>query len=402
MYVAYKNGKPIPVNGKAVSPEANNSLLVKDYGIHEYDKTFCATAVIKINNSVWGRVRIIVSKKKISKIVFNGITSFVIILLIFSILGTLGAYSIGTMLSNPIKKIVDDIHLIGRGDLDHRIKITTTDEISILGYEINNMTTKIQNLQKEAVKNATTNKEIEIAKNIQTSLLPSFDFIKKLNYDIATNMTPADEVGGDYFDILKDSDDNLWIGIGDVTGHGIISGLIMMMLHVSAGTLIKTNRGISPEEVLIKANNIIQPNIRDRLKCDHHITVNFIKESGNGRFDYAGAHETILIYRKKTNTIEELETFGMWLGIIPDINKHIKKGSGSFVLNKEDICLLYTDGLIQITNQNNEQYGIERLKKNLLNNCNESSEIIKNKILMDIENFKKIQVDDLSFVILKK
>ena len=118
------------------------------------------------------------------------------------------------------------------------------------------------------------------------------------------------------------------------------------------------------------------------------MTISFLLETGNGHFKYAGAHETILIYRTKTNKIEEIITFGMWLGILPDISKQIKKGSGSFKLEKGDICLLYTDGVIETMNEHKEQYDLHRLSNLLQKYGNESTEFIKEKIIQDLNDFK--------------
>ncbi len=256
--------------------------------------------------------------------------------------------------------------------------------------------------QQEKEKLIASKREMEIAKNIQTSLLPNLDAFKGLHFEISANMTPAEDVGGDYYDLIIAPDNRLWFGIGDVTGHGLISGLIMMMAQVSINTLIRSTPGLSPEDVLIYANQVIQSNIRNGLKVDHHMTINFLVEEKEGFYRYAGAHEIILIYRKKTRTVDRIQTKGMWLGIIPDISKPTRKFAGSFSLDKGDILFLYTDGVIEICNEKREQFDIHRLEQLLLSSADHTAEAIKQRLLSELNQYKYEQLDDITFLIMKK
>lgn len=249
---------------------------------------------------------------------------------------------------------------------------------------------------------AVTTREMEIAKNIQTALLPSLDKFNASGFEISANMTPAEEVGGDYYDIILGPDQRLWFGVGDVTGHGLVSGLIMMMVQVSIHTLIRAIPGISPEDLLSSANAVIRSNVRDGLKVDHHMTISFIVEESDGRCRYAGAHETIMIFRAKTGGIERIPTKGMWLGIIPDISRLLKKYAGSFYLEPEDLVFLYTDGVTESCNEKKERYGLERMETFLKTHGRMPVETIKQKLLSELNQFMDSQTDDISFLILKK
>ena len=78
---------------------------------------------------------------------------------------------------------------------------------------------------------------MEVAKRIQTSLLPQNRRVG--GYDVAARMQPAAEVGGDYYDIIQAGEDRNWIAIGDVSGHGVESGLVMMMTQTSILSLVQ-------------------------------------------------------------------------------------------------------------------------------------------------------------------
>ena len=261
------------------------------------------------------------------------------------------------------------------------------------------MQKKVQQMREAVI---ATHREMEIAKNIQTALIPSLDKFSDWKFDMSANMTPAEDVGGDYYDVIRSVDNKLWFGIGDVTGHGLVSGLVMMMAQVSLNTLIRSNPGLTPEEALICANRIIRSNIREGLKVDHHMTISLFLEEREGRYKYAGAHEIILIYRANSNTIEQIPTRGMWLGIIPDISKQTKKYSGEFVLEKDDILFLYTDGVIEICNEKKEQFDIKRLEEFLIVNAKHSANKIKENLLFELNQFMHQQLDDITFLIMKK
>src|SRR5262249_39256965 len=94
--------------------------------------------------------------------------------------------------------------------------------------------------------------EMELAKRIQTALLPKRQNTRGFN--IAVSMHPAQEVGGDYYDIIETEAGSRWIAIGDVAGHGVDSGLIMMMAQTSIMTVIKGNPQVKPAEVLKTVN----------------------------------------------------------------------------------------------------------------------------------------------------
>ncbi|MFH2091923.1 MAG: SpoIIE family protein phosphatase [Pseudomonadota bacterium] len=302
----------------------------------------------------------------------------------------------------PIAKVLEGMSHVSKGHYNYQINLSSNDEIAQLATGFNTMSKQIIGFQNQAVAMAGSRKEMEIAKNIQMSLQPSLEKFKTCGFQISANMTPAEDVGGDYYDLIYSCDHKLWFGIGDVTGHGLLSGLVMMMAQVAINTLIRSIPGLTPEEVLIYANQTIQANIRDSLKKDHHMTITFIKEEKKGLYRYAGAHEIILIYRAKSQQIEQIQTRGMWLGVVPDITKPTRKYAGTFELEPDDILFLYTDGVIEIKNRDSQQYDISRLSHFLISHASLDPRTIKLKLLSELNHFKEKQQDDITFIIMKK
>jgi len=142
--------------------------------------------------------------------------------------------------------------------------------------------------------------EMEVAKHIQTGLLPETHRVP--GYDVGAIMIPADEVGGDYYDVIRTEAGETWITIGDVSGHGVESGLIMMMTQTAIFTTVNQTAGMSPSTVLRIVNAVIKENI-ERLGTDRYMTITVIR-LGHDKITFAGKHQDILIRRKGREMVE--------------------------------------------------------------------------------------------------
>jgi len=236
--------------------------------------------------------------------------------------------------------------------------------------------------------------EMELAKKIQRVLLPAEPGLP--GYDVAVNMTPADEVGGDYYDIINIGG-VYWIVIGDVSGHGVPAGLVMMMLQTSIKTLLNKNPHIAPSELLVDVNRVLTENIR-LLGEDKFVTITILACFPDGRFTYSGLHEEIMIYRGDSRTVELIKTKGMWLGIKDDISEFMD--NDDLVLNIGDAVLLYTDGITEAFDKNRKIFSRERLKDVFTINGDRTPEEIRLEILSSLDDYKKH--DDVTMIIFKR
>ena len=238
--------------------------------------------------------------------------------------------------------------------------------------------------------------EMELAKRIQTALLPDEEKIS--GYAVAAEMVPAKEVGGDYYDIIETARGNKWVTIGDVSGHGVDSGLIMMMAQTSILSIVNNSPDSRPSDVLSSINTVINENI-SRLGSDHYMTMMAIKFEDTC-MTIAGKHQDIIIYRAATNKTEVVTTNGTWLGITKKIG-HFQKDMKVQVL-PSDIILLYTDGITEATNKQGEMFGQTRLEQALDEYADLPINKILEKIINDISAFQVEQMDDMTLLILKK
>jgi len=238
--------------------------------------------------------------------------------------------------------------------------------------------------------------EMEIAKRIQTSLLPSESSLA--DYNVVTFMKPADEVGGDYYDFFTTRKGEHWLAIGDVSGHGVEAGLMMMMTQTSVFTAVNENDGLTPSQVLSITNETIFKNIT-RLGISKFMTIFAIRFDGD-KMTVAGSHLDIIVYRAKNKTIEYIDISGTWIGLIDDISEHLK--DYEFIINKGDMILLYTDGLTEASNEQGELYGERRVGELLREHVHLSEDDIIKTLIDDINSFQHKQDDDHTVVLLKK
>ncbi|HPS58076.1 MAG TPA: SpoIIE family protein phosphatase [Spirochaetota bacterium] len=238
--------------------------------------------------------------------------------------------------------------------------------------------------------------EMKLAKKIQTSILPKNDRLGE--YQVAALMLPAEEVGGDYYDFFETAAGEKWVTIGDVSGHGVESGLIMMMTQTSIVSVLDTNPGLQPSKLLSSINKIIRNNII-RLEVERYMTLMAVHLSDKS-ITLAGKHTDMLILRGTDSSVEVISTEGTWIGITDDIDECMK--DVEIPINRCDIILLYTDGVTEAKNADGRLFGDE----NLINSFKHHSklpvnEIVQN-ILVDIVEYQQGQDDDITLLVIKK
>lgn len=238
--------------------------------------------------------------------------------------------------------------------------------------------------------------EMELAKRIQTALLPDKQKIE--GYEIAATMIPAKEVGGDYYDIIETPKGDKWITIGDVSGHGVDSGLIMMMAQTSILSKVNNNGSCGPSELLHSINGIIRENI-SRLGSDHYMTMMALR-LGQSEMTIAGKHQDLVIYRSALNKIETVTISGTWLGITDDIKGSTEELTINF--NNGDIVLLFTDGITEATSSNGEMFGQARLEQALNRYADLPVRKLRDKIIEEVMSYQEKQLDDMTLVVVKK
>jgi sigma-B regulation protein RsbU (phosphoserine phosphatase) len=230
-------------------------------------------------------------------------------------------------------------------------------------------------------------REKEIAGRIQASVLPGQVDVEGL--EISAGMLPTDMVGGDYYDIIPVKD-GCWIAIGDVAGHGLGAGLIMLMIQSTLQGLVK----LSP----CALNSVLFENIRRRMKREEHVTFCLVRYWADGRIMFAGAHEDILISRAN-GQVEALASAGTWLGAIEDVAPFTVDNSNQ--LEPGDVMLLYTDGVIEARNRSGAEFGYPALKQVFKQLCQDGPTAVRSGIVDAVRAWTPVVDDDLTLVAIR-
>jgi two-component system, sensor histidine kinase ChiS len=256
------------------------------------------------------------------------------------------------------------------------------------------------NLKQLKAENLRLAAELEITRQLQQMLLPRERELEAIaGLDIAGFMEPAEEVGGDYYDILK-RNGSIKIGIGDVTGHGLESGVLMVMVQTAVRTLLSNNE-TDPAKFLNAINRTIYENVQ-RMNSDKNLSLSIL-DYQQGQLRLSGQHEEMIVVRAD-GTLERIDTIdlGFPVGLEADITEFVAQTQVQ--LHPQDVVVLYTDGITEAENLAGEQYGIDRLCEVVRVNRQHSAQQIKQAVVDDVRSHIGQQkvYDDITLLILKQ
>lgn len=256
------------------------------------------------------------------------------------------------------------------------------------------------NLRQLRDENLRLSAELDVTRRLQRMLLPADEELNQIHgLDIAGYMEAADEVGGDYYDVLNQNG-KVKIGIGDVTGHGLESGVLMLMTQTAIRTLQESNQ-TDPVQFMSILNRTIYKNTA-RMNSDKNLTLAIV-DYDQGQLYLTGQHEEMLVIRA-TGQVERIDTIdlGFPIGLDEDITPFVDQVS--VILNSNDIAVLYTDGITEAENVHKQQYGLERLIEVVRRDRQFSAAEIKEAVIRDVQqhiNGHKV-FDDITLLVLKQ
>ena len=316
----------------------------------------------------------------------------------FILLAIIEAIGLSNAMVRPIMALMGAIKEMKLGNLDAQAVVTTRDELEVLAETFNAMGQELKASMARQKEQERLAQEMELARRIQTALLPS-----NMTYDgfeIEAIMLPSEEVGGDYYDVLTGSDGALWLAIGDVSGHGVTPGLVMMIAQTIHAT-IATQYPATPKQVIEMVNRVLFQSVHDRLHADHFMTFTTLKYEGSGRFTHAGAHLDLIVHRQATQLCELIDTSGVFLNFIPEI-AHATTNA-SFTLDVGDTLILYTDGLTEAWSPQREMLDRSGLLAMVQRHAGNAASDMRDAIMRDVLTWCGGQRDDdMSLVIVRR
>ena len=335
----------------------------------------------------------------------NVVIIMAVITLVFTVIYLL---LVNNIVVRPIKQMTAATEVFISAREDERgaqspisaLSVNTKDELQTLCESLKQMesdlNSHIENLKKVTAEKERIGAELDVATHIQKSMLPCIfpPFPDRKEFDIFATMNPAKEVGGDFYDFFMVDDSHLAVVMADVSGKGVPAALFMVI----GKTLIKdhTQPGVSLGEVFSKVNNML---------CDFNSEGLFITafegvlDLKTGEFRYVNAgHELPFICKQS----EGFEAYKIRAGFVLAGMEDLRYREGTLQLAPGDRIFLYTDGVPEATNGNNELYGMERLNHILNQNIQATPEKVLEEVKADVDRFvgDAPQFDDITMLCL--
>ncbi len=273
---------------------------------------------------------------------------------------------------------------------------------------------EIQTLNRRlAAENLRLGAELDVSRRLQQMILPTEAELAEITgLDVAAFMEPASEVGGDYYDILQEGNGRIRFGIGDVTGHGLESGVVMLMTQSAVRTLV-TGEEPDPLRLLDVLNHTIYKNV-ERMGSDKNLTLALLDyrpgppEGGSdpavaGHLRVSGQHESVIVVRHG-GTVDLVDTvdLGLPIGLVREIKEFVAERT--ILLYSGDVVVLYTDGITEAADQGHTLYGLERLCEVVSAHWQDCAEAITAAVVADVRRHIGGQplYDDLTLVVFKQ
>ena len=317
-------------------------------------------------------------------------TSIFMLILIFAALFIFIYFLIKKVIINNLQKINGTLSEITGGNLNVQVDVRSNAEFSSLSDDINSTVATLKRYIGEAA--ARIDKELEYAKQIQLSALPS-NFPDTENYSIYAQMIAAKEVGGDFYDFYTLDDNTVLFLAADVSGKGIPAAMFMM----TAKTIIRdlAERGLSVNEIFTLANEKL---------CENNESGMFVTawmgkldiETGKLSFANAGHNPPLLVHASG-----ECEYLKSRTGFVLAGMEGMIYRANEMELKKGDRIFLYTDGVTEATNENEALYGEDRLLSYIDKNKNLKAEELLSGLKEDIDSFvgDAPQFDDITMLL---
>jgi sigma-B regulation protein RsbU (phosphoserine phosphatase) len=287
-----------------------------------------------------------------------------------------------------ILSIVQGYKRLEQGDFSVRLGVAFNDERDLIVTTFNRIMPRLE-------EHLRMSRTLEIAHEVQQSLLPDGDPTLQ-GFDIAGTSLYCDETGGDYYDFIHMSEDKLAVVVGDVSGHGVSSALLM----ATARALVM-QRASMPGPIASIINDV-----NKQLSLDTYETGNFmtffyceLNEMSHEICWVRAGHDPALIYNPESNEFDELKGKGLALGL--DYTFEYEESQRLLSLNQ--VILIGTDGIWEMRNDQGEMFGKDRLKKIIRDNSSATAKEMLAVIDDTLEEFRgSTQLeDDVTMVVIK-
>ncbi len=349
-----------------------------------------------------GQVHVTYSSAQIQETLVNTRRAILYLTAALLLIGIAGIYLLSNYFVTPILKITERVRRYSAGDTETDLPLEGADEFFEISRALNDMTTRLSRDRRNVIERERMAKEIEVASQIQRTLLPrELPDIKGL--DVEGFYRAASLVGGDLYDVFRLSEDRYCLVVADVSGKGVPASLVMSMLRTVLQ--IYADKATSARQTLLMANEYLVKNMPPGM----FITVLLgIYDTRDRKLSIVSAgHNPMLYYEAGSNRLNSVNPPGMPLGVDATLERDFASGLQEMTLNlgPGDMFFMYTDGITEAVGRDRQQYGMERLNRFLASKCQSGqtetlAEMVES-LADEIDNFSGYarQADDITFIL---
>ena len=353
-----------------------NDLSAEYMYVFKFVEGYCLIAAMPVTEAMFMRDASMLTSIFMQVLIFATLFVFIYIL-------------IKRVIINNLKKINDTLARITNGDLSVTVDVRSNEEFASLSDDINSTVSTLKRYIAEAA--ARIDKELEYAKQIQLSALPT-NFPKGDDYSIYAQMIAAKEVGGDFYDFYKLSDTTVAFLAADVSGKGIPAAMFMM----TSKTIIKdlAESGMAVNDIFTKANEKLCENNESGMFVTAWMG---ILDITTGKMQFANAGHNPPLLKRADGSFEYLKTRA---GFVLAGMEGVRYRVGEMTLCPGDRFFLYTDGVPEATNADNQLYGEDRLLAFMNQNAKVEATTLLPALKANIDAFvgEAPQFDDITML----
>jgi serine phosphatase RsbU (regulator of sigma subunit) len=349
-------------------------------------------------------VRVDISASSLTRVTRNMMLTILVWVLVAMVLAGGIAHWMARTITRPVTILVDDMQAVSKGDLDHRTKPHSRDEIGLLAIEFDKMTASLKAAQAQALEQEREQErakhEMAVGAEVQRHLLPSAT-PGLPGWEIAAFYKGAKAVSGDYFDFIDLGDGLHGFIIADVSGKGVPGAMVMAVARTTIRLVAPRHRA-NAAEALKEINRLITKQIKRGM----FVTALYgIVDVATGTLTYASAgHNPMAVFRASGRTMESATGKGIALGFNegPIFDRTIEQHR--LVLGSGDCFVLYTDGFPEAMDAENNEFGDDTFLASIQRHAPEGAQAVIKGVVADVaaHRGRAEQSDDLTMIVVRR
>lgn len=351
---------------------------------------------VKVNPPLLAVAQVAVTDDYINRSIRESLIELSMVGAIFFVFAFAAAFILSRFVVKPVKVLSRGAEEVGKGNFDMTLPPLGSDELGQLAKQFNTMTASLKRASSEAKEQAVFNDQLKQAQEIQEGMNPQ-RFLKKPEYQIKGFTRAAKGIGGDYYDFQLMADGRIAVLISDVSGKSISASLVMVVIKTVVATYLKLFNTIRGDTILRTINRVMC----GEAHIDKFATILFfIFDPITKTVEFTnGGHGPIFIYRADRKVCTSTKLEGLPMGIEEENVYRLAK----LTVGKDDIILLYTDGISECWNKAREEFGLKRIREKILEYANLNPKEIIDNLVRDLDEFAAgaEQHDDMTMVVMK-